>query len=199
MPSRSRTPRKRLSVSGRPRGLNVCHGAGMRRVYLLRHAKSSWKDRPPRRPRLAPLAGRGKRQLSRPWPATSTRQGIRADLALFAPRHGGPGEARSSGCAGRLRRSGRGRDSRRLSTVRARPNRWRAYGCSDPGGPAFSHDRRVQPGTSRTSPSHWPRRGWERARMKRVTSDPRRSPRSHSSANEWSAIERASGEPCRRR
>jgi phosphohistidine phosphatase len=61
----------------------VCHAAVMRRVFLLRHAKSSWKDRS-----LAdndrPLAGRGKR-AAKAMAGHIEREGIRPDLVLCSP------------------------------------------------------------------------------------------------------------------
>jgi phosphohistidine phosphatase len=55
----------------------------MRRVYLLRHAKSSWKDRSlPDRDR--PLAGRGKR-AAKVMAGHFEAEGIRPDLVLCSP------------------------------------------------------------------------------------------------------------------
>jgi phosphohistidine phosphatase len=68
---------------GGPLGLRVCHGGVMRRVYLLRHAKSSWKDRSlPDRER--PLAGRGKR-AAKAMAGHLEAEGIRPDLVLCSP------------------------------------------------------------------------------------------------------------------
>jgi phosphohistidine phosphatase len=77
----------------------------MRRVYLLRHAKSSWTDRS-LADRDRPLAGRGKR-AAKAVAAHIEAQGIRPDLVLCSPARrsretlarveaafGGPVEAR---------------------------------------------------------------------------------------------------------
>jgi phosphohistidine phosphatase len=55
----------------------------MRRVYLLRHAKSSWKDRS-LADRDRPLAGRGKR-AAKAVAAHIDEEGIRPDLVLCSP------------------------------------------------------------------------------------------------------------------
>ena len=55
----------------------------MRRVYLLRHAKSSWKDRS-LADRDRPLAGRGKR-AAKAVAAHLEAEGIRPDLVLCSP------------------------------------------------------------------------------------------------------------------
>jgi phosphohistidine phosphatase len=55
----------------------------MRRVYLLRHAKSSWKDRS-LADRDRPLAGRGKR-AAKAVAGHLEAEGIRPDLVLCSP------------------------------------------------------------------------------------------------------------------
>ena len=55
----------------------------MRRVYLLRHAKSSWKDRS-LADRDRPLAGRGKR-AAKAVAGHIEAEGIRPDLVLCSP------------------------------------------------------------------------------------------------------------------
>lgn len=55
----------------------------MRRVYLLRHAKSSWKDRS-LADRDRPLAGRGKR-AAQAVAGHIEAEGIRPDLVLCSP------------------------------------------------------------------------------------------------------------------
>ena len=55
----------------------------MRRVYLLRHAKSSWKDRS-LADRDRPLAGRGKR-AAKAVASHIEAEGIRPDLVLCSP------------------------------------------------------------------------------------------------------------------
>jgi phosphohistidine phosphatase len=55
----------------------------MRRVYLLRHAKSSWKDRS-LADRDRPLAGRGKRAV-KAVAGHLEAEGIRPDLVLCSP------------------------------------------------------------------------------------------------------------------
>ena len=55
----------------------------MRRVYLLRHAKSSWKDRS-LADRDRPLAGRGRR-AAKAMAGHIDAQGIRPDLVLCSP------------------------------------------------------------------------------------------------------------------
>jgi phosphohistidine phosphatase len=55
----------------------------MRRVYLLRHAKSSWKDRS-LADRDRPLAGRGKR-AAKAVAGRLQAEGIRLDLVLCSP------------------------------------------------------------------------------------------------------------------
>jgi phosphohistidine phosphatase len=55
----------------------------MRRVYLLRHAKSSWKDRS-LADRDRPLAGRGKR-AAKAVAVHLEAEGIRPDLVLCSP------------------------------------------------------------------------------------------------------------------
>jgi phosphohistidine phosphatase len=55
----------------------------MRRVYLLRHAKSSWKDRS-LADRDRPLAGRGKRAANA-VAAHIEAEGIRPELVLCSP------------------------------------------------------------------------------------------------------------------
>jgi phosphohistidine phosphatase len=64
-------------------GLQVCHGDAMRRVYLLRHAKSSWKDRS-LADRDRPLAGRGKR-AAKAVAGHIEAEGIRPNLVLCSP------------------------------------------------------------------------------------------------------------------
>jgi phosphohistidine phosphatase len=63
--------------------LKVCHGGVMRRVYLLRHAKSSWKDRS-LADRERPLAGRGRR-AAEAVAGHLEAEGIQPDLVLCSP------------------------------------------------------------------------------------------------------------------
>jgi phosphohistidine phosphatase len=55
----------------------------MKRVYLLRHAKSSWKDRS-LADRDRPLAGRGRR-AAKAMAAHLEAEGVRPDLVLCSP------------------------------------------------------------------------------------------------------------------
>ena len=61
----------------------VCNRGSMPRVYLLRHAKSSWKDRS-LADRDRPLAGRGRR-AARAMAVHMEAEGIRPDLVLCSP------------------------------------------------------------------------------------------------------------------
>ena len=69
--------RQTVELNGVPR---CCH---MRRVYLLRHAKSSWKDRS-LADRDWPLAARGKR-AAKAVAGHVQAEGIRPDLVLCSP------------------------------------------------------------------------------------------------------------------
>jgi phosphohistidine phosphatase len=60
-----------------------CMIPAMRRLYLLRHAKSSWKDRS-LADRDRPLAGRGKR-AAKDMARHLEAEGIRPDLVLCSP------------------------------------------------------------------------------------------------------------------
>src|SRR5262245_58947371 len=61
---RNRSLRRRVSARSRPPGPTCCGGSDVRRLYVLRHAKSSWAD-----PELAdherPLAPRGRKACRR--------------------------------------------------------------------------------------------------------------------------------------
>jgi phosphohistidine phosphatase len=77
-----RCRQQKLEAPG-PHGREVWHGGAMRLVYLLRHAKSSWKDGSlPDRER--PLAGRGRRAAKAVARHLET-SGIRPDLVLCSP------------------------------------------------------------------------------------------------------------------
>jgi phosphohistidine phosphatase len=158
----------------------------MRRVYLLRHAKSSWKDRS-LADRDRPLAGRGKR-AAKAVAAHIEAEGIRPDLVLCSPA------SRSRETLGRVETAFGGRVEARFDEA--------LYGASE--GELMAQLRALPPDVrSVMIVGHNPgledlalglaSAGAERARMEEkyptaalATID--------LSGDDWSAIERGSGE-----